>query len=88
MLTAEAGDGGAWCDVILTGHTHGGQAVIAGRSLLKLTDAETRYGSGWSKESGVHVLVSPGVGCESVNLRLNTKPTAHLITLSKAGNTP
>jgi len=84
ILTAEAGGGGAWCDAVLAGHTHGGQAVVAGRSLLRLTDSELRYPLGWSKESGIHVLVSEGVGCESVNLRFGTQSTVHFITLEKA----
>ncbi len=85
ILTAEAGDSGSWCDVVLAGHTHGGQALLAGRSMLKLTDRETRYGSGWSKEGDVHVLVSEGVGCETVSLRLGTRSTVHFITLRRAG---
>ena len=88
ILTAEASGGGQWCDAVLSGHTHGGQAVVAGRSLLKLTDSETRYGAGWSNESGVHVLVSEGLGCEAVNLRFGTKSTVHFITLERAPDTP
>lgn len=88
ILTAEASGGGAWCDAVLSGHTHAGQAVVAGRSLLKLTDSETRYGAGWSTESGVHILVSEGLGCEAVNLRLGTKSTVHFITLERANDTP
>lgn len=83
ILTAEAQDSGTWSDVILTGHTHGGQAVLAGRSLFKISSAEGRYGVGWSKESGVHVLVSEGLGCETLNFRLGTRSTAHLITLKQ-----
>jgi predicted MPP superfamily phosphohydrolase len=84
MLTAEAGDTGSWCDVALSGHTHGGQAILGGRSMLKLTDRETRYGTGWSKESSVFVLVSEGLGCEAINLRLGTSSSVHLITLKRA----
>lgn len=81
LITAEAEDGGQWCDVILTGHTHAGQIMLGKRSLIKLTQQETRYPTGWSKESGVFLLVSPGVGCETVNLRFGTQAQAHLITL-------
>jgi len=88
ILTAEAKNGGAWCDAALTGHTHGGQAMVAGRSLLRLTDSEMRYGTGWSKESGVHVLVSEGLGCETVNLRFGTRSTVHFITLRKGESQP
>lgn len=84
MMTAEAGDTGQWCDVILTGHTHGGQIRLGERSLIKLTQQESRYPTGWTKESGVFILVSPGAGCETVNLRFGTQAQVHLITLKRA----
>lgn len=84
LLTAEAGDSGAWCDVILTGHTLDGQAVIGGRTLIRLTEQEKRHGTGWSKESDTFVLVSPGLGCRGINFRLGTRSTVHLITLIRA----
>ena len=84
ILTSEAADGGPWADVVLTGHTHGGQVTLNGRSMLKLTENETRYPTGWSKESGTFVLVSQGLGCEGLNMRLGTHSTVHLITLRRA----
>jgi predicted MPP superfamily phosphohydrolase len=83
VLSAEAGDSGAWCDLILTGHNHGGQAMLFGRTMLRLTQSEERFRSGWHKESGVHLLVSEGMGCEKINLRLGTQAQAHLITLRR-----
>lgn len=83
VVTAEAGDSGAWCDLMLTGHNHGGQAVLFGRTMLKLSEIETRFLSGWHKESGTQVLVSEGLGCDTVNLRLGTQAQVHLITLRR-----
>ncbi len=83
VVTSEAKDTGQWCDLMLTGHTHHGQAVVGERSLLQLSQQETRFDSGWSNEGGVYLLVSPGLGCETVNLRLGTTPQIHLITLRK-----
>lgn len=83
MMTAEAADTGQWCDVILTGHTHDGQIRLGERSLIKLTQQEQRFPTGWSKESGVFILVSPGAGCEYVNLRFGTQAKVHLITLKR-----
>lgn len=85
VLTAEAEDAGSWCDLLLTGHNHGGQALLFGRTLLRLTPRETRYLSGWHKESGTFVLVSEGLGCEAANLRLGTSAQVHLITLRRGG---
>lgn len=83
VLTAEAEGGGQWCDIILSGHTHGGQMILDDRRLIKLTPQELRYDTGWSKETGVHILVSSGAGCDTVNLRLNTQAKVHLITLKR-----
>ncbi len=85
VLTAEAEDAGAWCDLMLTGHTHGGQAVLFGRTMVRLTARESRYLSGWHKASETWVLVSEGLGCEAVNLRFRTSAQVHLITLKRAG---
>ncbi len=85
VLTAEAEDAGAWCDLMLTGHTHGGQVILFGRTLFRLTRRETRYLSGWHKESGTYLLVSEGLGCEAVNLRFGTSAQVHLITLRRSG---
>ena len=83
VMTAEAGDSGVWCDLILSGHTHGGQMILGKHSMLTLSPQETRYPAGWSKDSGVFILVSQGVGCEIVDLRLGTEAQVHLITLRR-----
>ena len=87
-LTAEAGDGSAWADMILAGGTHGGQMRLGERTLLALSEQERRYLSGWRKESGVFLLTSQGVGCEGLPLRLNTAAEVHLITLRRAPAVP
>ena len=73
----------AGADLILSGHTHGGQMILGKHSMLTLSPQETRYPAGWSKESGVFILVSQGVGCEIVDLRLGTEAQVHLITLRR-----
>lgn len=77
---AEAGNGGQWADLTLAGHTHGGQIQIAGRTILSLDETEKRYLSGWHAD-GAPVLVTEGVGCEGVNLRLGSQAEVWLITL-------
>lgn len=77
----EAYGGGSWADLILSGHTHGGQIQIAGRSLFSLTDAEKRYLSGWYADGAAPLLVTEGVGCEAANFRLGTQSEVWLITL-------
>ena len=81
-MTTEAVDNGHWVDLALSGHTHGGQIRLFGRNLLTLDALEQQFGSGWTRETGVPILVTSGMGCEGVNLRLNTQPEAWLITLT------
>lgn len=81
LLTSEAADSGPWADMVLCGHTHGGQIRILGKSILFLSDAEKRFLSGWNTQSGIPILTSEGVGCETINLRLGSEPEVWLITL-------
>jgi len=84
LLTSEASDNGSWADLILCGHTHGGQIRLFGKNILSLSNTEKRFLSGWNTQSGIPILTSEGVGCERINLRLGTEPEVWLITLRKA----
>lgn len=79
---AEAGDSGPWADLSLAGHNHGGQIQIAGRTALTLDDADKRLLSGWSTDGGL-TLVTSGVGCEGISLRLGSTAEVWMITLRK-----
>ena len=83
LLTSEARDGDSWADMILCGHTHGGQIKIFGRTLLSFSDAEKRIGSGWNTQVGLPILNTEGLGCEGLNVRLGTEPEVWLITLHR-----
>ena len=84
LVTSEARDGGRWADLVLTGHTHGGQAQLFGRTALQLNRQEQHYLSGWTMENMLPILTTTGVGCEGVNLRIGTAPEVWLITLRRA----
>ena len=84
LLTSEAKDGGQWADLVLCGHTHGGQIRLFGRSVLQLSRAERQYLSGWTVESGLPILTTEGVGCEGANLRIGTAPEVWMITLRRS----
>lgn len=77
----EASDGGAWADLVLSGHTHAGQLRIGDRTALELSEAEKRYLYGWYVDGPGPLLVTSGVGCEGANFRLGTQPEVLLITL-------
>lgn len=81
VRVGEAADGGAWADLALAGHTHGGQLQITGRTALSLSETEKRYLSGWYTDGTAPLLVTEGVGCEGANFRLGTKAEVWLITL-------
>lgn len=83
LLTSEASDGGQWSDLTLCGHTHGGQVRLFGRSALPLQRQEELNPSGWVREAGQPILITQGVGCEGVNLRLGSQPEVWLITLRR-----
>ncbi len=76
---------GDWVDLMLCGHTHGGQISLP---LLSRFVTPSIYGdayrSGWVRERGALLLVSNGVGCTGVPLRFNAPPQVHLLTLRRA----
>ena len=82
LMTTEAADSGHWVDLALAGHTHGGQIRLFGRSMLTMDTLEQQFFYGWNRETGVPMLVTSGMGCEGVNLRLNTQAEVWLITLT------
>ena len=76
------------CDLILSGHTHGGQITFLGLwaptlSLRKtVTDYGQRFMSGWSvSRDGIPVYVSRGVGTFQRVPRVFARPQVVLITL-------
>jgi len=87
VAISDAADGGRWCDLILSGHTHGGQVKLLGRTLVSTDGLEIPQLSGWFRDgSGAWALISPGVGCENINIRLGTESTVHFITLRKGAD--
>ena len=81
----EARDGGAWADLVLSGHTMGGQIKLLGRTLRAYPDEVRRCIGGWYYIDDLPMLVSSGVGCEGPALRLGTQSEAWLLTLRRPG---
>ena len=77
----EAKGGGAWADLVLSGHTMGGQIEVFGRTLRSYPDEVARCIGGWYYIDDLPMLVSEGVGCEGPMLRLGTQSEAWLLTL-------
>ena len=83
VRVAEARSGGAWADLVLAGHTLGGQIRAFGRTIYTLPEAEARCLGGWYYAGDLPMLVSQGVGCSGVMLRLGSQSEVWLLTLQR-----
>ena len=83
VRVAEARSGGAWADLVLAGHTLGGQIKAFGRTIYTLPEAEARCRGGWYYAGDLPMLVSQGVGCSGVQLRLGTTSEVWMLTLRR-----
>jgi predicted MPP superfamily phosphohydrolase len=76
-------------DLILSGHTHGGQARLGRLSLYSLGYDRVRRGQrfftirGVKREAGAILVVSGGLGSSKIPLRIHCPPEMQLITLHK-----
>jgi predicted MPP superfamily phosphohydrolase len=84
-LAAPDGQGRTgWADLMLCGHTHGGQVTLFGQKALILDiNRETgeRFRTGWKREQGSDILVTNGVGTSFLPIRFFARPQVHIITL-------
>ena len=69
-------------DLVLSGHTHGGQVVLPfiGMPFLPLKSGQ-KYRAGLVKEAGHQTYITRGVGHFLVPLRINCPPEATVLTL-------
>ena len=71
---------GAWFDLGLFGHTHGGQIALLGQ-FLDISKVEGRYEQGWLRENRADILISRGVGTSVLPIRFLRRPQIHQITV-------
>ncbi len=71
-------------DLILSGHTHGGQVVLAkfGGVNLSFAGAVSKYISGLYRSNGSSMYVSRGIGNVALPIRFNCSPEITKITLT------
>lgn len=69
--------------LMLSGHTHGGQIVLArfGRTPLTLCSIATRFVDGWFTSNDTKMYVSRGLGVVDIPMRVNCPPEIAQITL-------
>ena len=70
-------------DLVLTGHTHGGQVRLPGIGPLWLPAGSEGYGSGWFYGINAQMYVSRGVGTSILPIRFLCRPELALITLKR-----
>ncbi len=68
-------------DLMLSGHTHGGQVRPLGRRLKVFSDGSAKYVSGLVETSRALVYISRGVGTSAFHFRWNCRPEIALIQL-------
>lgn len=66
----------------LSGHTHGGQVRLFGWSPVVPSAFGNRYAYGHVQEEGRDLVVSGGIGCSILPLRLGVVPEITLVTVS------
>ena len=71
-------------DLTISGHTHGGQVRIFGKTPVVPSAFGSRYVYGHIREGGRDLIVSGGLGCSKAPLRLGVIPEIVEITLRGA----
>ncbi|HTX61841.1 MAG TPA: metallophosphoesterase [Methanobacterium sp.] len=70
-------------DLVLSGHTHGGQVTFFGLWAPYLPEGGTKYRIGTFKEGNSTLIVSNGIGTVGLPIRFFARPQIIVITLKK-----
>ncbi|MBN1555498.1 MAG: metallophosphoesterase [Phycisphaerae bacterium] len=81
---AEVTPPGVRIDLMLCGHTHGGQVRLPLIGPLILPIQYRKYAEGWVQGPQCPVFISRGLGMVQIPIRFNCRPELPLITLRKA----
>jgi predicted MPP superfamily phosphohydrolase len=69
----------------LAGHTHGGQVRLLGYSPIVPSRYGNRFAYGHVVEGGRHMIVSGGLGCSMLPVRLGVPPEIVMVRLGNTG---
>ncbi len=72
-------------DLVLAGHTHGGQVRLPGIGALWLPAGSEPFESGWFDGQYARMYVTRGIGTSTLPVRLFCRPELALITLKRSG---
>lgn len=70
-----------WVDLTISGHTHGGQIAPFGFPLIVPSRYGRRYAYGHKSEGRKQLIVSGGLGCSSLPIRIGRPPEIVLLEL-------
>jgi hypothetical protein len=72
-------------EVVLSGHTHGGQIGVPGLARwINLTKLSSPYSLGVYRKEGSTLVVSGGMGCTGVPIRVGVPPEVLILRLRRA----
>jgi len=71
------------CDLMLSGHTHGGQINLPGLGRVTLSRKGKRFAAGMYRVKNSYLYVNKGVGF-GFPVRFNMRPEVALLTLESA----
>jgi hypothetical protein len=73
-------------DLVLSGHTHGGQLVFGrwGETVIAPASLASRYVWGKYRIGNTHMYVSRGIGTVGIPIRINCPPEVTKITLVRS----
>ncbi len=74
------------CDLVLAGHTHGGQVYLPFLTRLWLPTGCGEFLAGWYERQGSRMYVSRGIGVSTLNVRFLCRPELAIITLAPSGD--
>ena len=75
---------GALVDLMLSGHSHGGQVRLPVMGALHTPDGGRKYVEGLFHVGGMQLYVNRGIGTVGLPFRLNCPPEITLLTLTRA----
>jgi predicted MPP superfamily phosphohydrolase len=70
-------------NLVLAGHTHGGQVCLPWKGPLWLPQACGSFVAGWYERAGTRMYVSRGIGTSILPIRFYCRPELDIITLEK-----
>lgn len=69
------------CELVLAGHSHGGQIRVPFMNPIRLPEGCNGYVEGWYERDGAKMYVSRGIGTSIISARFNCRPEIAIITV-------